>query len=670
MSAREAARKMLPAVMGFALILLSALAVEVSAASAENVASNVISRTHIEGRRHYVVRTPVCPPATFGHPECYAVRVQPVTAGTPEAEPVVSFFQGGPPEGRGGLTPTGLTEAYHYSPTASGTGQTVAIIDPGDDPKIESDLEHYDEFYGLPACTTANGCFTKVGESGSTTKLPAPPENLGELGETSLDVDAVRAVCQKCKILLVEENNLGEPEAVKTAYKLGATEISNSFGGGEYSGEEAAYNYPGVVVVASSGDDGYDHWDSWNQGGLGGTGPEYPAALPDVVAAGGTQFTENAKGEIVATVWNDNGPEDEPGFKEEKHHDVTGTGCSSSFSAQPWQLHVPNYSATGCGSERLSTDISADASGLSVYDSNTGGEWYTFSGTSESSPIIAAMFALAGGAGGVSYPAATLYGHFGRSAALVDVDTGGNGYCDSERGCIPPRDNLDCGETATVCNAVAGYDGPSGIGTPTGLDAFTPLTLAARAPGVVTQTSATLKGIVDPHYETVNECSFEYKQSGKSHAVACKLLPGSGDNPVEVSAKVSGLTPSTAASYRVRAGFYGLFSSTEAAFQTAKIAAPAVETKGYGGVGASSATVYASVNPRGGAISKCTFEYGTTTGYGSSASCSSLPGAEASAVTVAAALSGLAANTTYHYRISATNSAGTSKGGDATVKTS
>jgi hypothetical protein len=99
------------------------------------------------------------------------------------------------------------------------------------------------------------------------------------------------------------------------------------------------------------------------------------------------------------------GPDDEPGFKDKRKHDVTGTGCSASFSAPLWQLNVPNYSATGCGSERLSTDISAESPpGASVYDSNTGGEWYDFDGTSLSSPLIAAMFALAGGSGGVEYP--------------------------------------------------------------------------------------------------------------------------------------------------------------------------------------------------------------------------------------------------------------------------
>ena len=112
-------------------------------------------------------------------------------------------------------------------------------------------------------------------------------------------------------------------------------------------------------------------------------------------------------------------------------------------------------------------------------------------------------------------------------------------------------------------------------------------------------------------------------------------------------------------------------TSADADFTTAKIAAPAVETKGSGGVGASSATLYASVNPRGGSVSTCKFEYGTTTGYGSSASCAALPGSGSSPVVVSASIaSGLAADTTYHYRISATNGSGTSKGEDVTFKTS
>ena len=82
------------------------------------------------------------------------------------------------------------------------------------------------------------------------------------------------------------------------------------------------------------------------------------------------------------------------------------------------------------------------------------------------------------------------------------------------------------------------------------------------------------------------------------------------------------------------------------------------------------ATLNATVNPNGGEVSECKFEYGTTTAYGNRRRpCSSLPGSGTSAVAVSAPITGLTANTTYHFRISATNSSGTSKGSDETFKT-
>ena len=104
----------------------------------------------------------------------------------------------------GGLTPAQLAKAYEYSPTEGGAGQTIAVIDDDNDPNIEEDLGVFDKQYGLPECTTANGCFKKVSETGSTTALPP---NVGtEALETTLDVETARAVCQTCKILLVEGN--------------------------------------------------------------------------------------------------------------------------------------------------------------------------------------------------------------------------------------------------------------------------------------------------------------------------------------------------------------------------------------------------------------------------------------------------------------------------------
>ena len=89
--------------------------------------------------------------------------------------------------------------------------------------------------YGLPACTTTNGCFTKVGQTGSTSSLP-PADTSGWSIEVSLDVEMVHSVCPGCKILLVEADSESDEDlaaSVKEAVNLGADEVSNSYGRAE-----------------------------------------------------------------------------------------------------------------------------------------------------------------------------------------------------------------------------------------------------------------------------------------------------------------------------------------------------------------------------------------------------------------------------------------------------
>jgi hypothetical protein len=613
-----------------------------------------------------------------------------VAAGTRGATPFVQNDGAGESGPSGGLTPGQLASAYEYDPAEGGATQTVALIDAYDDPNIEKDLATFDSNYGLSACTTTNGCFTKVGQSGSTSSLPKADKE-GWSVEITLDVESAHAVCESCKILLVEANtptNANLATAINEAVALGATEISNSYGGTEETGEEAAYNHPGVVITASAGDDGYYDWDELNKKNPPPLPekPETPAALPTVVAVGGTSLHLNENGTRSGeAIWNNNGPGDEVGRADKSAEGASGGGCSTLFTAPLWQQDVANWAASGCQTKRLDNDISAVAdpdTGFDIYDSyvcgrsckeNGGGEgWETWGGTSLASPIIASIYALAGGSGGVSYPAATLYSHFGQSSVFYDVTEGGNGFCDGEAQskCGTPNatygEDVDC-EGTTACDAAPGFDGPSGVGAPAGLGGF-----KSKASTAIAQTSATVSARVNPDGETVTECKFEYgTTTGYGSSVPCKSLPGSGSSPVEVSAKITGLTASSEYHFRIATkNASGTIDGPDVTFKTLKVAAPSVETKPASAVEQSSATLNASVNPRGGALSSCQFEYGTSNKYGSSVACSSLPGSGSSPVTVSAPVSaGLAANTEYHFRITTTNAAGASQGEDVTFKT-
>ena len=340
-----------------------------------------------------------------------------------------------------GFHPADLQSAYNLTAAsaANGGAQTVAIVDAYDDPTAESDLAVYRSTFGLPACTTANGCFKKVNQYGGTTY---PRGDTGWAGEISLDVDMVSAICPNCHILLVEASsnsnyNLGVAVYVAAKY-LGANVISNSYGGSESSADvlydKYFYNHPGVILTASTGDSGY--------------GAEYPAASPYVTAVGGTSLHKNSQ---VARGWSETAWSCYGSFSC-SFNGGTGSGCSA-YSAKPsWQVD------TGC-SKRTAADVSAVAdpnTGVSVYQTYGGSGWAVYGGTSVASPVIAAVYALAGNAASLNY-ASSLYSNTG---SLNDVTSGTNA--------IPPA----CSYGNYLCTAGTGYDGPTGLGTPNGLGAF------------------------------------------------------------------------------------------------------------------------------------------------------------------------------------------------------
>jgi outer membrane protein assembly factor BamB len=317
-----------------------------------------------------------------------------------------------------GLSPCQIQDAYRLPSQMTGTGRTVALVDAFDDPNAESDLATYRSQYGLPACTTANGCFKKLNQNGVQGSYP--PGNAGWEIEISLDLDAVSAACPLCNITLVEANdngfgNLFVAEATAAAQNPAA--ISNSYGapeGAGYAAYDSNYNFPGIPITVSTGDAGY--------------GVEWPAASPTVTAVGGTNLAPDSSTRGWSeTAWAG-----------------AGSGCALAEELKPaWQTD------SGCGNRTLA-DVSALAGspGLSIYDFNNGG-WLDYGGTSLASPLVASVYALAY----PTYTQATTYSH---AASLFDITSGSNG---------------SCGGTY-LCTAGTGFDGPTGLGTPCGTSAF------------------------------------------------------------------------------------------------------------------------------------------------------------------------------------------------------
>lgn len=446
-----------------------------------------------------------------------AQATQAASGATPAAENKSPF--------PGALDPPELHAAYALpTETASSGTQTIAVVDAFDDPTAEADLGVYDEQFGLPACTSANGCFRKVNEEGKASPLPA--ENGGWASEISIDVQMAHAICQNCHVLLVEANSeeftdLGA--AVDAAVDAGASEISNSYAGPEEAAisgfftelNEEFYDDPGVVVTASSGDCGY-----LNEACAGEPHTaNFPADSPDVVAVGGTSLTE--KKEVwTSTVWAGG-----------------GSGCSEIFAAPAWQTAAAGFLATGCGAERSVADVAAvgnPETGVNIYDSTPEGKgeptgWGVWGGTSVASPIVAAEFALAGGSHGVAFPAATLYAHLGEAADLYDVVSGSNGSCG----------------TATSCHAAVGFDGPTGVGSPIGLGAFStagsPESVSPPAISGVAEEGQTLTATPGTWSNSPTSTTEQWQRC-KSSGAHCAAIAGATGQTYKLTASDVGAT--------------------------------------------------------------------------------------------------------------------------------
>jgi hypothetical protein len=405
---------------------------------------------------------------------------------------VASVVEGGGLQG--GYDPRDIQSAYSI-PASGGSGQTVALIDAYSYTSAESDLAKYREEYGLEPCTTANGCFKKVNEKGEEKNYPVESEELEQKLlesdwqlESALDLDMVSAACPHCHITLVEattQNPKDTAASAEEAAKLGATEISNSYGYPENNETYcpakkgcmeylADYNHSGIPVTVSSGDSGY------NDGEAGA--PSWPATSPNVIAVGGTSLkrAKNSRG-WAESVWSG-----------------SGSGCSLYETKPTWQKD------TGCA-KRTDNDVSAVANNetpVSVYRSG----WMDVGGTSVASPLVAAIEAHANSA----TKSAGAEAFYKKPGMLFDITEGSNGTC------TPPA------EHAYLCAAGSGYDGPTGWGTPNGvfhLSGWADQTIGNLSAETNTKTSSLL-GTSCPVAESCTAVGHYTDNSGTEAALA------------------------------------------------------------------------------------------------------------------------------------------------------
>jgi subtilase family serine protease len=343
----------------------------------------------------------VCPGSPIGTASCHAMVVAD-GVGNPNATTSPT-----------GLSPATIKSVYNFPTGATaGAGMTIAIVDAYDDPTAESDLAVFSGQFGLPACTTANGCFRKVDQRGGTNY---PRKDAGWALEISLDIQWAHAIAPGAKILLVEAdtNSFTNLIAAEDYGKSHAQYVSNSWGAPEFSGEssyDSHFAQSGVSFFVSSGDNG--------------TPAEYPSASPNVISVGGTTLQLSSAGALLSeTGWSG-----------------SGGGCSLYENRNSSQ----STDSVNCNGKRATPDVSLDAdpaSGVSVYDSTRyqgQAGWFRVGGTSASSPMWAARSAVAGALVNAAYV-------YGSSITYRDITSGNNG-----------------------ANALVGYDLVTGRGSWTG----------------------------------------------------------------------------------------------------------------------------------------------------------------------------------------------------------
>ncbi|MBW8782329.1 MAG: S53 family peptidase [Verrucomicrobia bacterium] len=303
-------------------------------------------------------------------------------------------------------SPTGysvrqIRHAYGFDQLSlTGKGQTIALVVAYGSSTLASDLAVFSNTYGLPIASLQ--IYYPQGK-------PAGSDS-GWALETTLDAEWAHAIAPGANLAVVVASSsslnslLG---AIDYAVRLGAKQISMSWGTAEFSGLgslESHFNQPGVTFVAASGD--------------AGSGAMWPAVSAYVVGVGGTTLQLDSAGNVLSELaWSGSG------------------GGVSKYLARPaYQNGWNPYSGRGVPDVSYSADPNY---GFPVYMSNYGGStgWLNVGGTSCGTPQWAALFALANSGRATSLTSANSVLYSITSSAYTgdyrDILTGSNGGYDA-----------------------------------------------------------------------------------------------------------------------------------------------------------------------------------------------------------------------------------------------
>ncbi len=413
-----------------------------------------------------------------GQARCYATIQRPTVATTPGG--VRSFTTA--PDVAHGITPADIATLYDLPPASEadtpGSGPAVALVEEGDVPELDAELATYRTQYNLGACSVTSGCLSVVNQQGRTSPLPAADPDWA--WETMMDVEAVAAACPACKILVVEAASTYTDDldiAAATA-AASADYVSMSWGSSDdglrardVAASERTFSTAGVTFVAATGDFGWHTYIPADDGNpqdslaCGATSmpstpgdthscTSYPASSTHVIAAGGTTPVLASDGSLSEQMWGDADDDGSP------NAGGVSSGCSGWTKMNAAQ--ALNGRARGaCGTARGTADISALADGFSMYhhDTDTDRNWWIGGGTSLAAPLLTAMYARAGNH---TSPFEIYARATAQPDAFNDITSG-----TATRGC-PISDRWH------LCSDGVGWDGPTGLGTPHGLESLEP----------------------------------------------------------------------------------------------------------------------------------------------------------------------------------------------------